>query len=109
MPAIASDPIHLGSHPATWNRVAAREDGVQSDAVLSPARPVTPSGRVRAVEERDDADVTSALLSWATVIDGVTLLGVVWSFAVAVLVVGIPIALTIAFLLWVVRLALAAI
>jgi hypothetical protein len=36
------------------------------------------------------------------------LLGVVWSIPVAVLVVGTPVALAIAFLLWLVQLALRA-
>jgi cytochrome c-type biogenesis protein CcmH/NrfF len=40
--------------------------------------------------------------------DGVALLGVLWSIPLAVLVVGTPIVLTIAFALWLVRLALTA-
>jgi hypothetical protein len=108
MPAIASDPIRLGTHPAAWNRVAAREDGGRTDAVLGRTSAITLNARARAVGRHHDADVTSSLMSWTTVMDGVTLLGVVWSIAVAVLVVGTPLALTIVFVLWVARLALAA-
>jgi hypothetical protein len=108
MTAIASDPIHLGTHPAAWKRVAIDQGGVRSDdAVITRTRAVTPSGRVRAIS-RDDLDVRFSLWSWSTLLDGVMLLGVVWSLPVAILVVGTPVALTIAFLLWLVRLALGA-
>jgi hypothetical protein len=109
MTAIASDPIHLGTYPAAWNRVAVHEDGVPSDeAVVNRARAVTVAGRVRAAARDEDLDVSSSLWSWTTLMDGVMLLGVVWTIPVAVLVVGTPVALAIAFLLWLVRLALAA-
>lgn len=108
MTAIASDPIHLGTHPAAWNRVAPHPDGVRSgDAVVDRTRAVTLSGRVRAIG-RDDLDVGFSARSWTALKDAVLLLGVVWSLPVAVLVVGTPIALAIAFLLWLVRLALGA-
>jgi hypothetical protein len=108
MTAIASDPIHLGIHPAAWNRVAIDHGGVRSDdAVINRTRAVTLSGRVRAIG-RDDLDVSFSAWSWTALMDGVMLLGVVWSIPVAVLVVGTPVALAIAFLLWLVRLALGA-
>jgi hypothetical protein len=108
MTAIASDPIHLGTHPAAWKRVAIDQGGVRSDdAVINRTRAVTLSGRVRAIG-RDDLDVSFLLWSWTALMDGVMLLGIVWSIPVAVLVVGTPVALAIAFLLWLVRLALGA-
>lgn len=106
MTAIASEPIHLGTYPAAWNRVAVHEDGVRSDAVVSRTAAVTPSGRVRAIGRDEDVDVSSSMWSWTTLMDGVMLLGVVWSIPVAVLVVGAPVALAIALLLSLVRLAL---
>lgn len=108
MAAIASDPIHLGTHPATWNRVAIDQGGVRDYAVVNRTRAVTLTGGVRAIG-RDDLDVSVSLWSWSTLMDGVMLLGVVWSLPVAVLVVGTPIALVIVFLLWLVRLALGAV
>jgi hypothetical protein len=108
MTAIASDPIHLGTHPAAWNRVVTDQDGVRSDdAVINRTRAVTLSGGVGAIG-RDDLDISFSLWSWSTLMDGVMLLGVVWSLPLAVLVVGTPVALAIAFLLWLVRLALGA-
>jgi hypothetical protein len=83
MTATASEPIHLGTYPAAWNRVRAR-------------------GR------DEDLDVSSSMWSWTTLMDGVMLLGVVWSIPIAVLVVGTPVALAIAFLLSLVRLTLRA-
>ena len=94
------------SHPAAWNRVAIDQGGVRSDkAVLNRTRAVTLSGRVRAISR--DQPVFS-LWSWSTLMDGLMLLGIVWSIPVAVLVVGTPVALGVAFLLWLVRLALGA-
>jgi len=108
MTAIASDPIHLGTHPVAWNRVAIDQGGVRNDdAVINRTRAVTLSGGVRAIS-RDDLDVSSSLWSWIALIDGVLLLGVVWSLPVAVLIVGAPVALAIAFLLRFVRLTLGA-
>lgn len=108
MTAIASDPIHLGTHPAAWNRVAIDQSGARGeDAVINRPRAVTLSGRVRAIGQ-DDLDVSFSRWSWRTLMDGVSLLGVVWSFPVAVLVVGTPVALAIAFMLWLVRPALGA-
>jgi hypothetical protein len=108
MTAIASDPIHLGTHPAAWNRLAIDQGGVRSDvAVINRTRAVTLSGGVRAIG-RDDLDVSFSLWSWSTLMDGVILLGVVWSLPVAMLVVGTPVALAIVFLLWLARLALGA-
>ncbi len=105
MTAIASDPIHLGTQPAPWNPVAIDQRGVGSeDAVVVSTPAVTQSGGVRAV----DVDLSSSMWSWTTLMDGVILLGVVWSIPVAVLAVGTPVALAIVFLLWLVRLALAA-
>lgn len=109
MTAIASEPIHLSTYPAAWNRVAVHEAGVRSDdAVVKRTRAVTVSGRVRAVERDDDLDANSSIWSWTTLMDGVRLLGVVWSIPVAVLVVGTPVALAIVFLLWLVPLTLRA-
>src|SRR5205823_11524470 len=31
MTATATEPIHLGTYPAAWNRIAIHEDGVRSD------------------------------------------------------------------------------
>jgi hypothetical protein len=108
MTAIASDPIHLGTHPAAWNRAAIDQGGVRSDdAVINRTRAVMLNGRVRTIG-RDDLDVTLSAWSWTTLMDGVMLLGVVWSIPVAVLVVGTPVALAIAFLLWFARLAVGA-
>jgi hypothetical protein len=109
MTAIASGPIHLGSHPAAWNRVALDQDDVRSDdAAVSRTPAVTLSGRVRAIGQDDDLGVSYSMWSWTTFMDGVTLLGVVWSIPVAVLVVGTPVALAIVFLRWLVQLALRA-
>jgi hypothetical protein len=107
MTAIASDPIHLGTHPAAWNRVVLHQDRVRSDAAVS-RTPVTLSRRVGVIGRDDDLDVSFSAWSWTTLMDGVMLLGVVWSIPVAVLVVGTPVALAIAFLLWLVRFALRA-
>src|SRR5689334_10419671 len=50
MTVTTSDPIHLGMHPAAWNRVAIDHGGVRSDdAVVNRTRAVTLSGGVRAV------------------------------------------------------------
>ena len=109
MIAIASEPIHLGTYPAAWNRVAAQEDEVRRDvAVVSRAAVATQPGHVRAVGRDEDVDVSSSMWSWTTLMDGVVLLGVIWSIPVAVLVVGSSVALAIAFLLWLVRLTLRA-
>ncbi|PYR92206.1 MAG: hypothetical protein DMF84_13925 [Acidobacteria bacterium] len=110
MTATATEPIHLGTYPAAWNRIAIHEDGVRSDdAVVNRTRAVTPSGRVRPAVGRDeDLNVSSSIWSWTTLMDGVTLLGVVWSIPIAVLVAGSSVALAIAFLLWLVRLTLRA-
>ena len=70
-------------------------------------RAVALSGRVRAISP-NDLDVSFSRWSWSTIMDGGILLGVVWSLPVAVLVVGTPVALAIAFMLWLVRLALGA-
>ena len=109
MTATATEPIHLGTYPAAWNRVAADEGGVRKDvAAVSRTAVATQSGRVRAVGRDEDVDVSSSMWSWTTLLDGVVLLGVVWSIPVAVLVVGSSVALAITFLLWLVRLALSA-
>jgi hypothetical protein len=108
MSAIASEPIHLGTHPAAWNRVAVHENGVRSDdAVLSRTAAVTTSRHVRAIALHEDLDHSFSTWSWTTLRDdGVILLGIVWSIPVAVLVIGTAVALAIAFLLWLVRLTL---
>jgi hypothetical protein len=106
MAATASEPIRLGTRPAAWNPVATPEEEVRRDAVVGRTRAVVLSGRARAVGRDHDVDVTSPPVSWNRVMDGVTLLAVVWSIPIAVLAVGTPIALTIAFVLWLVRLAL---
>jgi hypothetical protein len=108
MTATASEPIHLGTYPAAWDRVGAHEDGVRKEvAVVSRTAVATqPAGRVRAVGHDEDVDVSSSMWSWTTLLDGVVLLGVVWSIPVAVLLVGTPVAVAIALLLWLVRLAL---
>jgi hypothetical protein len=109
MTTTASEPIHLGTYPAAWNRVAAQEDGVRQDvAVVNRTAVATQPGRVRAVDRDEHVDVSSSMWSWTTVLDGVVLLGVVWSLPVAVLVLGSSVALAMAFLLWLVRLALSA-
>jgi hypothetical protein len=109
MTAIASEPIHLGTYPAAWNRVAVHDHGGRiDDAVVNRTRAVTVARRVRAVGRDEDVDVSFSIWSWTTLMDGVMLLGVVWSLPVAILVVGTPVALAIALLLRVVRLALGA-
>jgi hypothetical protein len=105
MSAIASEPIHLGTHPAAWNRVAVHENGVRSDdAVISRTTAVTTGGQVRGIALDEDLDFSFSMRSWTALMDGVILLGVVWSIPVVVLVIGAPVALAIAFLLWLVRL-----
>jgi hypothetical protein len=108
MSAIASEPIHLGTHPAAWNRVAVHQHGVRSDdAVISRTAAVTTGGHVRAIAVNEDLDPSFSTWSWTTLRDDcVILLGVVWSIPVAVLVIGTPVALAIAFLLWLARLTL---
>jgi len=109
MTASASEPIHLGTYPAAWNRVPAQEDGLHKDvAVVNRTAVVTQPGRMRAVGRDEHVDVSSSMWSWTTLLDGVVLLGVVWSLPVAVLVVGSSVALAVTFLLWLVRLALSA-
>jgi hypothetical protein len=108
MTATASEPIHLGTYPAAWNRVAAQEDGVRKDVAVSRTAVATQPGRVRALGRDENVDVSSSMWSWTTVLDGVVLLGVVWSIPVAVLVVGSSVALAMTSLLWLVRLALSA-
>jgi hypothetical protein len=109
MTAIASDPIHLGTHPAAWNRVAVDQRGVRSDdAVINRARPVTVGRPVRAIGLGEDLDLNFSGRSRTTLMDGIMLLGVVWSLPVAVLIVGTPVALGVAFLLRLVRLGLRA-
>jgi hypothetical protein len=77
------------------------------DAVVHRTPAVTVGGSVRAIRlDEDRRDVGSSLWSWTTLMDGVLLLGVVCSVPIAVLIVGTPVALAIAFLLWLVRLAL---
>jgi hypothetical protein len=108
MTAIASEPIHLGPHPAAWNRIALHQAGGCGDdaAAVSRTPAVTLSGRIPAIGCDDDLDVSFSLWSWTTLMDGVMMLGVVWTIPVAVLAVGTPVALAVAFLLWLVRLAL---
>jgi hypothetical protein len=108
MIATASEPIHLGTHPAARNPVAIDQAGVPDDAVVNRTRAVTPSGGMRAIA-RDDLDISFSLWSWSRLMDGVMLLGVVWSLPLAALVVGTPVALAIIFLLWLGRLALGAV
>jgi hypothetical protein len=109
MTAIASEPVRLGTYPAAWNRVAIHQDGGRSDdAVVSRTPDVTLSGRVRAIGRDQDLDLSFSLWSWTTLQDAAMVLGVLWSIPVAVLVVGTSVALAIASLLWLVRLALSA-
>ena len=107
MSAIASEPIHLRTHPATWNRVAVHENGVGSDdAVINRTAVVTTGGPARAIALDEDLDRSFSMWSWTTLMDGVVLLGAVCAIPVAVLVIGTPVALVIALLLRLVRLAL---
>jgi hypothetical protein len=107
MTAIASEPIRLGTYRAAWNRVAVHEDGVRSDdAVVNRTRAVTLGGRVRALGLGEDLDLSLSMWSWSRLMDGVMLLGVVWSIPFAVLVVGTAVALAMVFLLWLLRLVL---
>jgi hypothetical protein len=109
MTAIASEPVRLGTYPAAWNRVAIHQDGVRSDdADVSRIPPVTLSGRVRAIGRDEDLDVSFSRRSSTALKDAVMLLGVVWSIPVAVLAVGTLVALAIASLLWLVRIAVSA-
>jgi hypothetical protein len=108
MSVIASQPIHLGTHPAAWNRAAVHENGVRSDdAVISRTTAVTTTGgHVRGIALDEDLDFSFSMRSWTALMDGVILLGVVWSIPLAVLVIGTPVALAIAFVLWLGRLTL---
>lgn len=110
MTAIASEPIHLSTHPAPRNRVAIDiEEGVRrADAVDRRTRAVALNDSVGIIGRAEDRDVTVATWSWTTLMDGALLLGVVWSIPIAMLAVGIPIALGITLLLWLVQLALGA-
>ena len=109
MTATGSEPIHLGAYRAAWNRVAVHEVGVRSDdAGVNRTGPATVGGRIRAIGLGEDVDVNLSLSSRTMLMDGVMLLGVVLSLPVGVLIVGTPVALAIAFLLWLVRLALRA-
>lgn len=105
MTVIASDPIHLGTPPAAWNREALQQDAVRSNNAPVTRTPVPLRARVGIIGRDDDIDVSFPKWSRTTLMDGAMLLGVVWSIPIAVLVVGTPVALTIAFLLWLVRLA----
>jgi hypothetical protein len=88
MTATASEPIHLAIGPrTTWYRVPDRE-----------------------AARRDYYPVVARLPGrWSAVLmDGLRLLVVAWSIPFAILLVGTPLALTIALLLWLGRLALSA-
>ena len=108
MTAIASEPIHLGTHPAAGNRIPIHHGAARGDdAVVSRTPAVTRGGPVRAIGlDEDRRDVSSSLWSWTTLMDGVMLLGVVWSIPLALVILGTPVALAIAFLLWLVGVAL---
>jgi hypothetical protein len=109
MSAIFSEPIHLGTHLAKWNRVAVHDDGIRTDdAVLNRTAAVATGESTRAIALDKDLDLSFSMWSWTTLRDGVLLLGAVWAIPIAVLVIGTPVALAIAFLLRLVRLALRA-
>ena len=94
--------IHLGTPPPARNTVTI--DGARiTGAGVSAA----PRARVR-IPARHQSLHISAPFSWATLMDGVLLLGVVWSIPLVVLIVGAPFALALAFLLWAGRAALSA-
>ena len=99
MTATASAPIHPGSSPlAAWYSAAVDREGVdRGDAAgVSAARSIS-------------LDVSRPMLRWrwsTVLMDAVDLLAVVLSVPLAVLLVGAPIALTIALLIWLGRLAL---
>ena len=109
MTTIGAEPIHLGTHPAAWNRVAIHEDGVRRDGAVGSRTPSAAlNGGVRAIGRDEDVDASFPTWLWSTLVDGVMLLGVVWSIPVLVLVIGTPFALAFALLLRLVRLALGA-
>lgn len=93
MTATASEPIHLGR------------------ARASAPSSVTPGGtpRIAGRGERLHVGRTKGLWRWKTVfMDSLELLALVWSIPLAMLAVGTPIALAIALLVWLGRLALSA-
>jgi len=109
MTATASGPIHLGTYPAAPNRIAIDEEAVRGDdTIVTRARAVTSSRPVPGAERDEDMNLSSSIWSWTTLSDGVMLLGIVWMIPVAMLVIGTPVALALAFLLRLVRLALGA-
>lgn len=89
MTATVSEPIHLGSSSAAWNVAAIHEH------------------TLRSAHARLDEDLAVAFSRrlWTTLVDGLMLLAVVWTIPAAVLIVGTPVVLVVAFLLWLVRLA----
>lgn len=90
MTTTRSEPIHLG---------------------VNRTRSVTPGGAARAAGGGTRVNVRGPVLPWrwrTVLTDAVDLLAVAWSVPFAVLLVGTPIALTIALLLWLGRLALGA-
>jgi hypothetical protein len=97
MIATASGPIHLGGSLHT------------TFPVVAVARRVWPAEAAPAASR--GLDVSRAVRPWrwrTALMDVVEMLGVVWSLPLVVLLVGGPIALTIALLLWLGRLALGA-
>jgi hypothetical protein len=77
----------------------------RADPADSGTRRVTLRGRAAVTGRAENSDVSSSMWSWTTFVDGVLTLGAVWIIPIAVLAVGIPVALAIAFLLWLVQLA----
>lgn len=114
MRATASEPIHLGGGPRTASyRVAVDRDGAQHDDAVgvSRTRSVTPGGTPRTAGRGARLDVSRPMLRWrwsSALMDSVELLALVWSIPLAMLLVGAPIALAIALLVWLGRLALSA-
>ena len=57
---------------------------------------------------RTDLDARYAFFSWTTLMDAGLLLGIAWTVPFAALAVGVPIALAVALLVWIVRMTIGA-
>jgi hypothetical protein len=114
MTATASDPIHLGIGPRPPSyRIDVNRAGAYHDAGGPGSARVSASGLPRSAAGGARLDVARAMQPrrwWRTVVmDSVQLLALVWSVPLAMLLVGAPIALALALLVWLGRLALSAV
>jgi hypothetical protein len=102
MRASAAEPIHL-EPTAAWAGVGTRAGGVSRETAAATHGRVTTTRGVPALAAEGFFPA-----SGKKVVEGVMLLGIVWSIPAVILLVGTPIAFAIAFLLRVARLALSA-